>query len=507
MITDWWLGLHEQHQTAVRICCRCDSNDPVTLALNGQTVVATPDTAVDDGNITLEVTGLAAGQRYPFTLTQTNTETGTAKTSPADGATYEFVVGSCFGVKKDWYHGLKLAERDFAFFIAEGDQVYIDQPAGGTTTTNPGTLEWNGETLQSMTWYSDDLGREPTDAEFMETYYQKYRAYFRAAGYKALIRSTPHLQTTDDHTWPGNDPACNAGAQLVGGLNYLRDATNAAGAFCLSQDHVNKHWQFGIDAYRAYAKGNPASSNVGSRAAAVFPRLNAEKLYYDFIIGNCHFIVLECVAFRDTPTAGLVDPYTAERNGKSEADATKTMLDMSANLPSEPQWEWLKSTLINSTCDLKCIISSKETIGVQDAWQLYDVNQARLLAFLDAAVNGGNPDGWVKPGGCFVIAGDVHRGAVLYDEANQHLQMRCAPASQYVNTSINSMANHRWFDSKGTEHLVVITKITLDYAEPRVESQSGQILWHGRIYPGSNALVVGYSSDAVIGRAVSGLDV
>lgn len=500
MITDWWLGLHPSPTTGVRICSRSDSTETVTLTLNGVAYTESADIDVDDGNVVFNVTGLSSNSKYPFTLSSSNSYSGIAKTAPVAGESFDCVIGSCWGVGRDWPHGLTLAEKDYAFFCAEGDQVYVDQSASGGLTTNPGTnIVWNGESLQSISWYSDDLGREPTDAEYMEAYNQKYRAYFRATGYKELIRSTPLIQTTDDHTWPGNDGSRNAGLQLVGGLNYLRDGTNAAGAFCKSQDDVDKHWQFGIDSYRAYAKGNPENTDVGSRTAQVYPLLNAEKLYYDFVVGSLHVVVLECCAFRDTPTAGLIDPYTADRNGKADADATKRMLDMYADDPIEDQWDWFTNTMINSTSPLKLIISSKETIGAADAWQHYEADQARLLAFLDDAVNGGNTDGWLNPGGCVVVSGDVHRSAVLYDPANEHLQLRACPASQTVNTT-GTLPLMRYFDEIGNEGVVVEIHVEKDeYIEARLINHAMKTKWHGRVYPGSNALVTNYEPSKNIG--------
>lgn len=510
MITDWWLGLHPSPSSAVRICSRSNTTETVSLSLGGTTYTAEADIDVDDGNVVFNVTGLTSNSKFPFTLSSTNSHTGTAKTAVSGNESFEFIVGSCWQLTREWDHGLELAKKDYAFFCAEGDQVYIDQPAGGSTTTNPGPLTLRGETLQSISWLSDDLGREPTDAEYMETYYQKYRAFFRAKGYEAVIRSTPHIQTTDDHTWPGNDPACNAGRQYavgekVGGLNYLRGTTsagvtNAAGNFCNSQADADKHWQFGIDAQRAYGKGNPESPDVGSRTEYPYPRLNAEKLYYDFVIGALHVFVLECCAFRDTSMEELIDPYTADRNGKLDTDPTKRMLDMYADDPVEEQWTWLTEGLKNSTSKLKCILSSKETIGSQDAWQMFLTDQSRLLSFLDDAVNGGNPDGWVEPGGCFVISGDVHRGSIQYDEANEHLQIRACPASQYINTNINRLSNARYFDDEGNQGFIAEVHIEKDeYAEIRYKNHVDKLKWHGRIYPGSNALVTDYSPSIAIG--------
>ncbi len=502
MITHWWLGLHENASSSVRICARCDSNDAVTLSLTGE--VITPDIAVDDGNIVFNATGLSANSKYPFTLTQTNTISGIAKTSPVSGDTWSFVVGSCLGYKLPFQFEQYIKDIDPAFLSIIGDQIYCDQPSGGINTSDPGVEAWNGEIVRSITWLDKALGKSfssITDAEWKEAYYSKYRMYWKTKGFETSIQNTPLIQSTDDHTWPGNDPGRNAGkqyeaGQVFGGLNYYRGhiptgGTNAAGVFCANQADVDKQWQFGIDTYRAYAKGNPESPDVNSRTPLTYPLTKAERLYYDFVIADVHFIVLENCAFRDTPTQTIVDPYTTDRNGKLDSDASKRIL-------GDIQFTWLESTVKNSTSTFKVFLISKETIGTQDAWQMYDIDQARLLAYLKDGGNA-NSAGWSVKGGCTTISGDAHRGAVLYDATNEHLQLRASPSGNNVNTAINSLSNMRFFDSEGKWHYLVEGKVVgKEYIELRMIADGGWLHWHGRIYPGSNVLRTDYSPDVGI---------
>lgn len=479
MITHWWLGLHEDNSSAVRICCRCDSNDPVILTCAGGTQSIVPDTTVDDGNIVFNVTGLTANTGYPFTLSQSNAVSGTAKTAPARG-NFAFAVGSCLGLHKPWRHAESLRSMGLEFVSIIGDQMYMSWPSRGMSTSNPGSTTWNGETLNDPSWLRTDLGRAPTLSEYAAVYHPHYRAVFAEQSFMGVSHHIPLIQTSDDHTWPGNDGACNAGLAGVTGLNTHTDN------FCLNQDDVDEQWQLGIDAHRAWTKGNPISSDAASRTPLPYPRLGGEQMYYAFTIGRVRFVAPDFCVERHVHHETITDPFTADRNGQ----ANNTVGDWPGgkHMFSEDQWAWIENEFANpGDVDFVVGLFSKSTLGRQDGMYYYDVDRARMLAAMAGC-----------PVATFAITGDVHQPEVWYinTPGSEHLQVNCAPTSNNITPNGDALRTDEIYrpdapemGEASFENIVICTVAEGQHIDIRMYDPSMRVRWRGRVLAGSNALV------------------
>lgn len=431
---------HHTTQTNAVIWARSITNGVMSVAVNGQTFTGeTFNTSVDDGCAITNITGLSAGQDYPYTVYSDSTVVGagTLKTMPATGSTFSLGFTTCTWYVRSPLPLLALAQvcPDLRGMCWLGDQVYTSEPSSG------GTVTTFGETLQAVERLSPN-----DEALSMAQIYRFYRAFWQQHGTSSILKSMPNWFVGDDHdhnvgnNWDGTIAAVNG---------FFSWATTQAQADNMHQWHLN--------AMRAYTKGNP----------------DWPLTYFKTRINDdVEVFFVDAVNYRDI----------SDGTGTTALGAT--------------QLQWLKDGLQNSTSTFKLIMCNKNFLGTADDFSKYAAEKANLQAFLT------NMTGWAVPGGVFWGSGDIHYPYASYDASIPLVNVCSSPSATGATGTVgngyiqanriwkatgnfsNSLAEERYF--KAAAFVRVHGSERLEFGVVDIE---GGVRWCGNIYAGSNELV------------------
>lgn len=343
-VTDWWLGANGNGWATV--VCRSDSNDQITVACNGASFTGTPDTAVNDGVVSITVAGVGS-ERVAYSV---DGEAGGTLRGARQSGPWTIASGSCWAtVVPDVLAFQLLNDYDLDAYFALGDFPYCN-----SATT------MHGETTVNVTT-SIATATNPAN------YLAHHRQIRKVQGIKELKRSVPFYYMADDHEYPFD----NARNDLTWWQTCPNESKPTA-----TQTDLDNAWAACRGAITAYATGLPVNGDAG---------IDSDALYTRGTVGPVEWFLLDCLGYGSVPTAA--------------DNASKTMLGAA-------QKAWLIDRVTNSTATFKMIVSPKQFWrggGNTDAWHAQGVNlgyQTELKEILYALRN---------VTGVFAIAGDQHR--------------------------------------------------------------------------------------------------
>lgn len=275
-------ALKHATETAARVWARWPSGGSMTVVCNGQTHGPTTLAAPADFSGVVEVTGLAAGRKYPFAILIDGVErdTGTLKTAPAAGS--EFVMGFC-----SCYHYQRTPTVHHAFdrvfggrlhaWFFQGDFPYMTKAQGFT-----GTVSAFGESFQDI-----ELCGDVTDENTVkQNLYAQHRYIWQLPGVREHMRSMPCYLVSDDHERPSD----NWDGTMLQANKYH------PGTFA-DLGEVAQMSQWCRDALNIYYEGNP--HNADALREVAYPA--NQQLYYDFVVGDVHVMCCEATEFALAP--------------------------------------------------------------------------------------------------------------------------------------------------------------------------------------------------------------
>lgn len=343
---------HATKNTA-SVVVRNDANATATLVCNGETQQKSIDTAVMDGFVRFDFSGLAQATRYPYTvaLSTGEVEHGTLKTQKPTGN----CVGhfSCNNLRLGMLHATGLYDLDALVNI--GDLLY---PEG----------------VGNIASYADAIDRPTWIRMFMEK-------PFAAPDILYALKHAPFYYSPDDHDLAIND---------LRWLSTKFDDALTGGPF--DETMMRAVMDVGGSVIQSIAIGNPGNTDSG---------VDTNPFYFRFYVGDhIEVFVLCCVMWgydTSSPTR-LVRPDFGQ----------PLML-------GAKQDAWIRNALATSTRPFKIILSNKMTHYAEwtnnDGWKSYfdDLDDGAgngLLHFIHAA------DGWTSPGGVIWGSGDYHTPSV-----------------------------------------------------------------------------------------------
>jgi len=206
-VTHWYTGRNST--TSATVVVRVDSTASVSVVCNGQTITQTCDTSVNDGNKVFEFTGLAAGQRYAYSITGATDGTGrlcTQPVAPTTAAPIWLALSSCWSIQKPDILALKLitapandSSRDTPMQALHRECVANLQGVFllGDLIYQNITATVNGYAVVPMT------GGTIANSKDVNQHRQYWRAQGLTPGLMQLMRNVPCYRLGDDHD---NDP-------------------------------------------------------------------------------------------------------------------------------------------------------------------------------------------------------------------------------------------------------------------------------------------------------------
>jgi phosphodiesterase/alkaline phosphatase D-like protein len=270
-------------ETTATVWVRHTSNGVLTLAVNGQNFTGTTlDTAVGDGTGIVTATGLAAGQRYPFTLSVAGSEihSGTLRTMPAAGSSFSLLWAYCWHTYRPAFAIQQALNKydDLAVFFMGGDNIYSD------VDTSTAARAIFGETARNI---GAILQANPTDtAAALAGLRTLYRARMKEPATKSAIEQLPTYPLISDHDMQTGDNW---------DVNHTIAAANAYITWATTQDEAIAVYEKHIEAFWDFYQGTPANTDVNKDARWPADR----QFYYDFVVGDVHIICLDASSHRD----------------------------------------------------------------------------------------------------------------------------------------------------------------------------------------------------------------
>jgi len=440
VITDWWLG--HATETSARIVVRSDTNGTPSANCNGNTFTGSAiTTSANDGVGTVDITGLSAGKRYPFTLTiGTSSISGYVKTFAAPSGSIKIGIIGCGELQ---HHNPAIEELYAAGIDALytiGDWPYCEDltNANGITCA-PGS---SAPTLANM--------------------YAIHRATHNNVQFKRIIQQIPHYKMWDDHELFGDDwdhtvASCNDVAAIA------TDTADVADFFEICQQ-----------AFSAYAQGNPGNSDAEAVAAKPNSSPDADATrypvqYFRHEIGAAEIFVTDCMSHKTENSA--------------TDNASKTML-------GAPQKAWLKKYVSESTKTFKIAIDSKslfrDTGSLKgDSWNKYTTERNEIW---DQILN---TDGTT---GVLHIGSDDHQASVsLATTASEgwDLSTICVGSggTGHAAIDITGPVLGQWGHLPNIQgNTGGMVEIKDDYLEISIINGVGAVLFRQRLAAGSNVL-------------------
>lgn len=466
-ISFWWLG-HATTATA-RVLVRGTTNGTVTVSGSFGSASATLDTAVNDGVVVLNLSGLAPNTSYPITITDSSgaSEVGAVKTMPSIGGKVAFI--SCDERVRSL---TDLAQNIIATganaVVHEGDYVYVS-----ANLTN-----YNLETCASV------AAAPGTAGNTVANYATHWRQCKRKQDKRLLETSIPHLYMFDDHEVGGDNwdhsvkQAQNGGT----GPNVAPGDTDTGGLGLNGSAQTDSSWWLARQAAGYYMAGNPApdpglAPEKPQGAQAGTPASQYPVCYYRFTVGDMEVFHIDCFSYKSFNLA--------------TDNASKTML-------GAIQKAWLKAALLSSTAAFKVIGSGKTTYkatsgGTGDDWNVFSTERDELIDYINAQ--------GIK--GVVWMCGDAHGAFVSYDPTKGHIAVCANPAGvDHLVQATGYQPLTIWKESAYTPNAttdprkaglfglceVVIAASGLKTLLVRLIDQYGGELWRGQVDQGTNVL-------------------
>lgn len=275
----FWNG-HVTETTAV-VCVQSDVSG--TVEVNGVTAVA--DTAVDDGNVAITLTGMSAGQSYPYEVRINGALVGTGevRTAPAAGESFSVVAFSCLAQEYDWPWPDLHTQHNVRALVSLGDWPYIDHPVNGTSKSY-----WDQPAVQGMSWFLRD-NPGATEAQKRANYWAHCKQARATFGMQNMLRSCAVYHAMDDHEYIGNNDPFYAGSLGVTGANFYVSGLFANDAAAAAFANLCEDW------LRSYWKGHPQNTDAGADPTKPW-------LYYRFRLGDAEFWVTNSYHWDDGVT-------------------------------------------------------------------------------------------------------------------------------------------------------------------------------------------------------------
>lgn len=440
-----WLG-HATTSTA-QVLLRGESDGVMTVECNGQTFTGdTIATATDDGVGTCTVTGLTAGQSYPYTVKLGGVEkgSGTLRAYPANVA--RWAAFSCIAQGYPWPWDQYLLDREIHFVAPLDDFPYIDWPVTGAATSY-----WGEPAVKGFSWFVAEGGK--TDAQIMANWWAHARNGRVQPQMRRLIKSAAMYCGMGDHELPGNNWNGKAGTTGNDGCNHYQTiAANDAAALALRD--------LCTDAAMAYWKGHTSNADTDNDSG----RDADQQLYFRWTVGPVEFFMLNSYY------------YCSDIGGASPKRLGDTQVD------------WLLARLAASTATFKCVFLTPGAPCFPGATAERDTVFDAIHA----------QSGWAVPGGCFVICGDIHLPHVWAQstargDARDLAIINTSPSGQGWNTSPSYSGGAVYLPGPvgsevGAYRNVAYCEADSEKVTIRLVDDTLRTRWKGEIRAGSNAL-------------------
>jgi len=443
--------LGEATQTSASVIVRGTSNGEARLICNGVTYIKTINSAVKDGLVRFDVSGLEPGKSYEFSVTtQDESATGTLKTQ-SDGVS-RLGWFSCSSGSYDCLYTTGL--YDLHALVCIGDEEYYEGTVNVNLTTATDVSLYNGRARGTR--------ESPT---------KRY-----------AINKAPFYIMHDDHEYGINDCRWS-----------LVNFQNAIGPTVTNTADMQAVIDAGAESTEIYNIGNPNNTDSG---------IDTGAFYFRFDLGEHAevFVLAQCVWGRD--------PTDATRLVRPDFGASNTMM-------GSKQVAWLKDRLKNSTKTFKIILSPKMTLTAEFTnsdgfFSYFDEFNLNLAPFIHAATDWLVPGGVIWGTGDYHTpsvhaAFDGVNGAV-YD----HVEV-CACPSQKDNDGVRDSGIGGTYTvqsvntgqgNAGTSSNILATntrpemrnfgvmEVPADgaYIEAKIVLADGREWWTGRVMKGENKL-------------------
>lgn len=323
----FWNGV--QGATTATLVVRATADGTVLWNIDGRHVTAEAATATQDGLVRLDVTGLAPGTAYRYTVTEPGggSGSGSIKTFPESGP-----VTLAFGGCNDEQKG-----GGFAFLEPLGVQAFIMLGDEG----------YNEDALFDTALAAQDIGE----------HYLLHRGPRLVGFQKRAMAKVGMGWVYDDHDLFSND--------LTGDLTDMNTKLGNQGrSYTLTSEQADAAIVAAGQAAVAYSLGNPPNTDAEADDGA---------FYFRFTAGNVEVFVLSQVM-----------PFLP-----SELTDLRPDNDGSSALLGTNQTAWLKARLLASTATFKLILSPKQTLSATnnnpDSWSNGYTDLTGLLEWIDAS--------------------------------------------------------------------------------------------------------------------------
>lgn len=391
--------------TSAVLLIRATASGAVTVS-GALSASAVADTAVRDGIVQFDFSGLTPATEYAVVVEQAgNRRAMRIKTPAQNPAHFRICVFSC-QLYDPWSqrHWPLIAAKNPDYTICDGDLTYADisQSTLYGRAAVKGIAQYNYAGWLNAFCQHEQVGIASVQAQ------------------EFMARHVLHV-VTDDHVAFGGcdgilyDASGNITAGSIRGMDQYRvnvasfpgatgHGNNPAVAFDMT-DVINM-----LTAARDSQRYYHYTPNVG--------RVIGNNKYWSRRIGNiAHVCVLDCISER---SAGGTSAYSGDVTHYATNDPAKKML-------SDAQLAALYADLDAAEIDgipNKIIISGKKTLPYSnevntDGWEAFEVQWAAISAHIYANYTGVS---WV--------CGDRHSPGVIWDESIGHLAVVPCPGSQ-----------------------------------------------------------------------------
>lgn len=437
------------------VLVRSTANGAVSVVVNGVPFTETANTAVNDGLVLINVTGLSGGTRYPAAVTTPNeSDTITLRPFPTYGKV-SMGVASCGQItNKPAYN--QFIERDVDCVVNVGDEFY---PEFAISAHGVSTID----TTSSL-----------ANASNVQNYYDKNLLARRTPELKQVLKTRGYARIPDDHDMGVNDCYWTL-AQFQTAITGVVDTADM-------QSIIDASSKAMVD----YNQINPPNTDANVDTNAFYTRFDLGE--------HAEVFMLSCICMGYDPTATdrLIRPQIG---------------DMISSLHEA----WLLARLAVSTKKIKIILSPKMTYNAEfinpDGWDGeagWRTQRDRIVQ----AIHDQSPS-WNIPGGVMFVSGDYHTPSVhaAYNGVDgstfDHVNVTCCPAgSTTTNSGANGSYTRKKFDDfSGTQGAsthpnapllknVGIITVPADgsYVEAEIVLSNGSTWWKGRVLAGENKL-------------------
>lgn len=452
-------GVHTQ--TTARLMFRGEDNGVVSVSCNGQTYQVTVDTAVMDGIVKADITGLSADTRYPFTITDVGGTqySGTLKTMPSAGL--NMVNFTCDSTRPNTPVMYKIAEQDYDILLSLGDSPYLND------ATNES--DWNGR---------DDLlgsADSPAASANTQNYIDQHVRYWYKPSFRYMVERLSYGYMGDDHEHANNDWAGDVEGSTELQLIQYNNNFRAGGEFTESPTSTGMAEIAAArvsvsESFDAIMQTNPDNNDAGIDDDAHYFRFKPND--------DVEVFVIDCKSYCVRP---------ASPNGDH---TTKRMLGVK-------QLAWLIAQLAASAATFKLICSPKRTYDSSsknaDGWINFPDEMDYILSQIDA-------NGVV---GVVWTGGDRHNFGVFasYAGVNGAAYDHVCISAGDINQSNHPVGTwHAYqiyafggedqstYTQRESGYNTVYIPPGAEYCEIKMIRNTGEDLFVGRVYAGSNAL-------------------